>query len=64
MNESFGTHHTIETVRSKQEKLQAKGEALFDTPFMIQSNAESMKKIAFGICLLSSTANLIRFHPN
>ena len=32
-------------VRNKHEKLEGKGEASFDTPFMIQSYAESRKKI-------------------
>jgi hypothetical protein len=39
----FFTRHT--TVRNKHEKLEGKGEASFDTPFMIQSHTESMKKI-------------------
>ena len=30
---------------SKNKKLEGKGEASFDTPFMIQSRAESMKEI-------------------
>ena len=33
------------TVRNKQEKLEGKGEASFDTPFMIQNYAENIKKI-------------------
>ena len=37
--------HTTYTVRNKWEKLEHKGEAIFDIPFMIQSHAESMKKI-------------------
>ena len=36
---------TTWTVRNKHEKLECKGEASFDTPFMIQSHAESIKKI-------------------
>ena len=37
------THHLV--FRNKHEKLERKGEASFDTPFMMQSRAESMKKI-------------------
>ena len=37
--------HTTQTVRNKHEKLESKGEPSFDSPFMIQSHAESMKKI-------------------
>ena len=37
--------HTTLTVRNKHEKLEGKGEASFDTPFMIQSHVESIKKI-------------------
>ena len=37
--------HTTQTSRNKHEKLKGKGEARFDIPFMIQSHAESMKKI-------------------
>ena len=37
--------HTTLTVRNKQEKLEGKSEAIFDTQFMIQSHTESMKKI-------------------
>ena len=37
--------HTTQTNRSKVEKLEGKGGASFDIPFMIQSHAESMKKI-------------------
>ena len=33
------------TARNKLEKLEGKGEASFDTPFMIQSYAKSMKEI-------------------
>ena len=33
------------TVRNKWEKCEQIGEAIFDIPFMIQSQAESMKKI-------------------
>ena len=36
---------SLRTVRNKHEKLERKGEASFDTPFMIQSHAESMKTI-------------------
>ena len=35
----------IHTTRNKHEKLEGKGEASFDNPFMMQSHAESMKKI-------------------
>jgi hypothetical protein len=44
---------------SKRLKLKGKGEASFDTPFMIQSHAESMKEIVgalFRIHQLTSTA--------
>ena len=37
--------HTTQTIRNKYEKLEGKGEASFDTPFMTQSHAESVKKI-------------------
>jgi hypothetical protein len=43
-------------VRNKQEKFEGKGETIFDTPFMIQSHAENMKKIV-GV-LLDLSANL------
>jgi hypothetical protein len=33
----------------KIEKLDGKGEASFDNPFIIQSHAESMKKIVGGL---------------
>ena len=36
---------TTYTVRNKHEKLEGKDEASFDTPFMIQGHAESMKII-------------------
>ena len=36
-----------EIIRNKHEKLEGNGEASFDNPFMIQSHAESMKKIQF-----------------
>ena len=39
------TKHTTYTIRNKWEKLEHLGEAIFDIPFMIQSHAESMKKI-------------------
>ena len=41
----FIRRHTTYTIRNKDEKMEGKGEASFDTPFMIQSHAESMKKI-------------------
>ena len=37
--------HTTKTVRNKLEKLKNIGKVIFDIPFMIQSHAESMKKI-------------------
>ena len=37
--------HTTYTVRNKWEKMKHIGEAIFDILFMIQSHAESMKKI-------------------
>ena len=51
------------TFRSKHEKLEGKDEASFDTPFMIQSHAGSMKKImgALMIYQLTSTANPAQF---
>ena len=39
------TYHTNYIVRKKHKKLEGKGEVSLDTPFLIQSNAESMKKI-------------------
>ena len=45
-NTTFVVHtHTTYTVIKKHEKLEGKGEASFDTTSMIQSHAESMKKI-------------------
>ena len=37
--------HTTYTIRNKWEKLEHIGKAIFGIPFMIQSHAESMKKI-------------------
>ncbi len=37
--------YTTWTVRNKWEKLEHIGKVIFDIPFMIQSHAESMKKI-------------------
>ena len=37
--------HTMQTVRNKCEKCEHIGKAIFDITFMIQSHAESMKKI-------------------
>jgi hypothetical protein len=37
--------HTTLTDRNKDEKLEGKGEARFDIPFIIQCHAEIMKKI-------------------
>ena len=37
--------YTTYTVRNKWEKLEHMGEAIFDIPFIIQSHAESIKKI-------------------
>ena len=39
------TEHTTYTVKNMQEKLEHIGKVIFDVPFMIQSNVESMKKI-------------------
>ena len=44
------TDHPTYTVRNKFEILKRKGETNFDTPFMIQSLAENMKKI-MGVLL-------------
>ena len=41
-NQVFDTTYTV---RNKHEKLEGKDKASFDTPFMIQSHAESMKVI-------------------
>ena len=46
---------------NKDEKLEGKGEASFDTPFLIQSHAESMKIIVEALNLLTSTANPAQF---
>ena len=46
-----------------KKKLQVKGEALFDTPFMMQSYADSMKKKCVWD-LPTHTANLVHFNPN
>ena len=50
-------------MRNKLEKMEGQGETIFDTPFMIQSHAESMKKDweVFRICQLNSTANPVQF---
>ena len=55
--------HTTQTARNKHAKWEGKGEASFDTPFRIQSHAESMKKIVepFRIYQLTSTANPAQF---
>ena len=37
------SHHLGD--QNKKEKLESKGEAIFDTPFIIQNHAENMKKI-------------------
>ena len=42
-------HHTNYTIKKKQEKLESKGEDIFDTPFIIQSHAESMKNIVVAV---------------
>ena len=39
------TNHTTQTVRNRCEKLEHKGKAIFDIPFIIRSHAKSMKKI-------------------
>ena len=46
------------------ENFDGKVEAIFNTPFMIQIHAESIKKImrAVWICLLNSTANPAQFY--
>ena len=49
-HEKTHARHTTSTIRNKQEKLEGKGEASFDTPFMIlQNHAENMKKILGGL---------------
>ena len=55
--------HTTFTIRNKQENLEGKDEANFDTLFILQSHAESIKKLwePFGICLIKSTANPAQF---
>ncbi len=46
--------------RSKHEKLEGKGEASFDTPFMIQNHTERKSLEPFRIYQLTSTANLAK----
>ena len=46
-------HHTTYTVKNKQEKLEGKGEDIFDTPFIIKSHAESIKNWAELAVLVS-----------
>ena len=46
----------------KHKKLEGRGEASFDIPFMIQSHAESLKKIVAALLgLPASTANPAQF---
>ena len=45
VNALFKPVHTTSTVRNKHEKLEGKDEVSFDTPFIMQGHAESMKKI-------------------
>ena len=40
----FLSQDTPQTVRNKLEKLDCKGKAIFDIPFVIRIHAESMKK--------------------
>ena len=44
-NGDFSLLSTPPRLRNKHEKFEGKGEASFDIPFIIQSHAESMKKI-------------------
>ena len=39
-------------MKNKKEKLEGKGEAIFDAPFIIQSHVENMKKILGALCKL------------
>ena len=48
-NKSSITYHTTLTIRNKYEKLEDKGEAIFETPFLIQSWAESIEKIVGAV---------------
>ena len=41
--------YKTQTAINKHERLERKGEASFDTPFMIQSHAESMKTIVVDL---------------
>ena len=43
------TKHTTYTLRNKWDKLEHIGKAIFDIPFMIQSHAESIKKILWAL---------------
>ena len=52
----------IHTTRNKHEKLEGKGEASFDNPFMMQSHAERRKLWEpFRIYQLTSTANSLNY---
>ena len=48
--------HTTYIVRNKWEKLEQKGKAIFDMPFMTRSHVESMKKILWAYQLNSTVA--------
>ena len=48
------TPHTTQTVRIKHDKLEGKSEGIFVTPFIIQSHAESLKKILGALWNLSA----------
>ena len=41
----YTAHTPPRRVRNKHEKLEGKGNASFEIPFMIQNHTESMKKI-------------------
>ena len=43
--EVYYSRRAIQTIRNKHEKLEGKGEARFETPYMIESHSESMKRI-------------------
>ena len=45
------TDHTTLAVRNKYEKLEGKAEIIFNTPFVIQSQAERMTKIVGAVFL-------------
>ena len=54
---SLNYYHRNYTMRNKWEKMEHKGVAIFDIPFMIQSHAEIVKKILIsGSPLVGSTS--------